>query len=241
MKSKDEYMRDEKSFWYDNVGTDAYPVTVLHEYAVALIWEELNRGLNAPISARVLTASGDMSGDLLDGIERVALPNNLSPIAGMVPDIALYDSGNMPVRVIEVEVANPVSAKKQEKYAKLGVELVRVSVSKPEDLTRLCWTPAMVRFWHNVRRNPSSSVRAQRYYEEKQSGADKMMLDLLDAMQRCSLEVRRQFLNAVRSMRDGEIEALHPISPSNPKWETISERMPGLSNTLPPKPPNWAL
>lgn len=162
---------------------------------------------------RVLTASGDMSGSLLEGIERVEIPNNLSPVAGMIPDIALYDSKNAPVRVVEVEVTNVVGREKREMYSRLGIDLVRARLSGPDDLARLCWTPVEVRFWHDVGRNPASDVRSQRYYEDEQNKADKTVVDFVEAIQRCSPQARRQFINVMRSMREGEIEALHPISP----------------------------
>ena len=234
-------MGDDKFSWRKNVGTYEHPVSLLHEYAVALIWQELNHGLmDAPgASVRVLTASGDMSENLLEGMKRVEIPNNLSPIAGMVPDIALYDSKNMPVRVVEVEVASPVKAENQARYERLGIELVRVRVSGWQDLACLCWTPVEARFWYDVGRNPSSEVRYQRYYEDEQNKADKKVADLVEAIQRCSPQARRQFLNIMRGMRENEMEATHPILPSNPKWEILSEHMPALSKTLPPRPPYW--
>lgn len=145
----------------------------------------------------------------------------------------------MPVRVVEVEVTNVVGREKREMYSKLGIDLVRVRLDGPEDLVRLCWMPVEARFWHDVSRNPASNARSRRYYEDEQNKADNTVADFVEAIQRCSPQARRQFLNVMRGMRESETEALHPIAPSNPKWEALIEHMTGLSRTLPPSPPYW--
>ena len=120
-----------------NVGTQASPVSWLHERAVALLWDELRRSLfeygrnlngsrgaerlrQEPRVLRVHTADG-WSGDLCGGgVARIDFPDDLTHIGGVIPDIALYNEDNRPIRLIEVVVMSPPDSKKQSKLDTLA-------------------------------------------------------------------------------------------------------------------------
>ena len=125
-----------ESEWSKNVGTQAFPVSFLHEYAVGLLWDLLH-GSEAVV---VKTIHGSMSGNLLEGVDRVVIPDSMQPIGGCIPDLGLLDKDLRPVRVIEVVVTSqptPAKMEKLEQLEKRGVEVVQVPVRNEEDLKAL--------------------------------------------------------------------------------------------------------
>ena len=211
----------ETNNWSRNVGTSAHPVSALHEYAVALIWDELSYGMRRSNQVRVLMSSGDMSSNLLDGIERIAIPDDMSPVGGTIPDIALYDGDNKPIRVIEVAVTSPTSDSKLENLTKRGVEVVEVTVKSEDDLRRLCWTPAAVGFALNARANPVHNIPSQRDRERMQYEYNATVAGFAKAIQNCAPEVRRQLCEVLDRLRS--IDSLYPISPQNPKRKSLED------------------
>ena len=122
--------------WNRNVGTPAFPVSFLHEYAVGLLWDRL-QGNDKVI---VKTLDGCMSGNLLNGADRVVIPDSMQPIGGCIPDLALLDKDLRPVRIIEVIVTSAPAPEKMEKLTSLqqrGVEIVLVPVRNEEELKAL--------------------------------------------------------------------------------------------------------
>ena len=212
------------SKWARNVGTDSHPVSYLHEYAVALLWDELDKGLLTGSEVRVRTSSGELSSNLLDGAVRMSVPDTLTPIGGYVPDLALFDESDRPVRVIEVVVTTAPSSDKIETLRKRGVDVVVTSVANENELKKLCWVPAEVRFARNerveVRRN--WSVSAQARYEERQRPSNRQIEDLCEALQSCSPEVRRQLLEVIHEL--DTMDSLYPLSRSNPKRQALEEK-----------------
>lgn len=106
-----------------NVGTVNYPVTVLHERAVALLYDELTRPdleRGEEIRAR-LTPGGELSHDLRAGVTRVKVPDpDWDSVGGIVPDLILYgDDDTKPLRIIEVVVTSAPSNEKQQKLEAL--------------------------------------------------------------------------------------------------------------------------
>ena len=143
-----------------NVGTQAYPESWLHERTVALLYDEMTKGRSTlPVSrsdvvdvseVRVrLTPDGEMSGNLLEGVEDVIIPGEWDNVGGVVPDLICRDDKGTPVRIIEVIVTNPPDAEKQRKLDSLkkrGVDVVEVQVKTVQDLLNLCWIPAPFEF-----------------------------------------------------------------------------------------------
>ena len=125
-----------ESEWSRNVGTQAFPVSFLHEYAVGLLWDKLH-GRDPVV---VTTMEGTESSDLRQGVDRVVIPDSMQPIGGCIPDLALLDKDLRPVRIIEVIVTSPPTDEKTEKLERLkerGVEVVLVPVRNEEELKTL--------------------------------------------------------------------------------------------------------
>ena len=125
-----------ESEWSRNVGTQAFPVSFLQEYAVGLLWDKLH-GRDPVV---VTTMEGTESSDLRQGVDRVVIPDSMQPIGGCIPDLALLDKDLRPVRIIEVIVTSPPTDEKTEKLERLkerGVEVVLVPVRNEEELKTL--------------------------------------------------------------------------------------------------------
>ena len=97
--------------WSRNVGTAAFPVSFLHEYAVGLLWDALQN----ESEVFVKTIDGTKSGNLKEGVDKVVIPDAMQPIGGCIPDLALLDKNLRPVCVIEVVVSSPPTPSKKEK------------------------------------------------------------------------------------------------------------------------------
>lgn len=54
-----------------NVGSESYPVSFLHEYAVELIWDLLHTQ-KGPV--KLPTMDGSWSGDVVANIDRIIIP-----------------------------------------------------------------------------------------------------------------------------------------------------------------------
>ena len=208
--------------WSRNVGTAGFPVSFLHEYAVGLLWDALQIGH----SLVVKTMDGSMSGDLLDGVERIVIPDSMQPIGGCIPDLALLDKNLRPVRIVEVVVTSPPSEEKTEKLRKLqerGVEVVIVPVRNEEELKSLAqsksaeFRPDWAYRWnHKVLEHMGViNIPRMQVIERGQMGADKQVQELVKALVGCSPEVRRQLVKVLQDL--DSLESCYPLSPKNPK------------------------
>ena len=214
--------------WSRNVGTQSFPVSFIHEYAVGLLWDALQDG-GAVV---VKTIDGSMSGNLKEGVDRVVIPDALQPIGGCIPDLGLLDKDMRPVRVIEVIVTSPPKPEKMEKLAQLqkrGVEVVQVPVRNEDELKAL--VPLADNDFGRPRWNPkwSSMVFDQmdiinfaqmEHISRVQGQADKQVKELIQALIRCRPETRRQLVKVLEEL-DG-LESLYRLSPKNPKHMTAS-------------------
>ena len=158
-----------------NVGTVNYPVTALHERAVALLYDELTRPdveKEEEIRAR-LTPGGELSHDLRAGVTRVKVPDpDWDSVGGIVPDLILYgDDDTKPVRIIEVVVTSPPGDEKQHKLdalRKRGVDVVVITIKEEADLLHLCptwWKPSFASLTSN---DKYSINNAQNSYSRRQ-------------------------------------------------------------------------
>ena len=95
--------------WSRNVGTDAFPVSFLHEYAVGLIWDMLHSGEGL---VQLPLLDGSLTSNLMDGVDKVIIPDALQSIAGYIPDISLLQDSR-PIRCIEIVVTNPGNSEGQ--------------------------------------------------------------------------------------------------------------------------------
>ena len=208
--------------WARNVGTAAFPVSFLHEYAVGMLWDALqNRD-----EVIVKTIDGNLSGNLKEGVERVVIPDAMQPIGGCIPDLALLDKNLRPVRVIEVVVTSPPTPTKNEKLAKLqqrGVEVVIVPVRNEEDLKGLCLSksdddkPNWAYQWNRRLLDQIGIINIPRQTEivRGQQGADRQVEELIDAVVRCRPEVRRRLAKILQEV--DSLDSCYPLSPNNPK------------------------
>ena len=119
--------------WNRNVGTRAYPVSFLHEYAVALIYDQLIFGSDLQLPL----LDGERSGNVIKDVGHVAFPDSLQAIGGYLPDIALYDSSFRVIRVIEVVVTAPVPQEKLHSPESRDVEVLQVPVRTEDDVRAL--------------------------------------------------------------------------------------------------------
>ena len=224
------------SKWTRNVGTPDHPVSYLHEYAVALIWDRLSAG-----ECFVRNTSNEYEHIIVPKGGRIAIPDELTPIGGMVPDIAIYDSDHRPVSVVEVQVTSSPSENKRVRLGRLGVNIIIVPVPdegalltmfKPvpiEELLPYAHIPNQF-YGHtnllnkqmNDRRGLSrggNSRRSQTRRTLEQS--NETMANLIKALKMCDPSLRQE-LRAVLDELDS-IESQHPILSGNPKLPVLQQ------------------
>ena len=213
-----------------NVGTQVHPVSWLHERAVALLWDELRRSLfnrQGRLQRQVLhvRTAGGWSGDLCADVGRIDFPDDLTHIGGVIPDIALYNEDNRPIRLIEVVVTSAPDAKKQAKLEALavrGIEIVIVPVHNENDLLEMCWDhdqytarwPAL-----DADRRQMENMGRGRYSPE----GDEMAAKLVRALTICSPQAKRALLDALRALKASDVDDLFPLSRDNPLRDSLLE------------------
>ena len=232
-----------------NVGTSNHPVSWLHERTLALIYDELTRA-HYPLpldgndidrsEVRVrLTPDGEMSGNLLDGVESVHIPGEWDNVGGIVPDLILKDGVGNPVRIIEVVVTNPISNEKRRKLDSLekrGVDCVEVVVKTERDLLNLCWVPSSIAFtrydareinvYHGRARsmNRADGKKYQGSFSPGRRASEKANLEvenLINSLLNCSPGHRRQFLEVCRALHS--LDSLLPVHPLNPLKDVLDD------------------
>ena len=197
--------------WSRNVGSQAFPVSFLHEYAVGLLWDRLHDG-DAVV---VKTMGGEMSGDLKAGVHRVVIPDSMQPIGGCIPDLALLDRDLRPVRVIEVVVTSPPTDEKLEKLRRLeerGVQVVMVPVRNEEELKGL--VPPDTNF-ERINWATGWDLRRSRIYHDY----DGPVVNLIHSLIHCTPQVRRRFVQVLAELEN--LESLYPLSTNNPKGKIL--------------------
>ena len=220
-------MRTEKG-WSRNVGTQAYPVSFLHEYAVGLIWDRLHLNSGA---VTLPTLDGSLTEDVMSGVDKVIIPDSLQSIAGFIPDISMLQDAR-PVRCIEVVVTNPVPPKKVAAIQNLEVEVIQVPVRNekelcalvPTELKKSSWWPKYSRdetVFRSARSKLGVNWRGSKQYRmlTRQEDADKAILNLMDNLTMCSPELRRAFI--AWSQEISSLESLYPIRRNNPKYACL--------------------
>lgn len=221
-----------KEEWSRNVGSEAFPVSFLHEYAVGLIWDMLHRNAG-PVHLPLL--DGSLTGDLMEGVDKVIIPDALQSVAGFIPDISLLQDSR-PVKCIEVVLTNPVPDLKVAAISNLGVELLQVPVRNEDEVRSLFSEAPEEKSWWWARYSTNEETvraaqkrmgvnwRASRLNRilEGQGQADRAILELLNNLSRCSPEMRRAFV--ARLCEIDNLESLYPIRPDNPKYESLQQK-----------------
>ena len=179
-----------------NVGTNGHPVTGYHQYAVGMLYQEINSGRGA---VQVLTIDGSWTDDLKKGVFRAIIPDDLTGVWGMVPDLLLQDKEGRPVRFIEVITTSEPSQEKKRKLAKLqerGVETVMVYARNLEDLKQLIHVEIA-----RPHRAPAGGLymdaHMRRLDREAQNQSDQWVRSMVLSLQECAPHLRRQVLEAV--------------------------------------------
>ena len=225
------------SKWTENIGTPEYPVSYLHEYAVALIWDRLSAG-----GCFVQTTANEYEHITVPEGGRVDIPDELTPIVGTVPDIAIYDSNHRPVTAVEVHVTSSPSKDKMARMERLGVRMVVVPVPNEEALLAMFrpvstdelfpglsiprrfsgHTNLLNRLYTNAGRGSVSSrtrrFNARRNLEESNNAVS----NLIRYLRMCDPTLRQE-LRAVLDELDS-IESQHPILPGNPKLPILQQK-----------------
>ena len=212
-----------------NVGTANYPVSALHERAVALLYDELTRpdlDEGEEIRAR-LTPGGNLSHDLRAGVAKVKVPDpGWDSVGGIIPDLILYGSDDTkPIRIIEVVVTSPPSDEKQKKLRVLsnrGVDVVLITVKEEADLLNLCptwWRPSFTSL--TSRDNFSINIAQDSYSRKQKRASDDTVRELIEGIQACSPATRRALLKVLSELKS--LDSLYPIRPMNPLKEKMSK------------------
>lgn len=231
------------SIWKRNVGTPENPVSYLHEYAVALIWDRLNYG-----KCYVKTASGEHEQVNVPEGGRIAIPDELTAIGGMLPDIAIYNAEHRPVAVIEVQVSAAPSDRKIARMENLGVKMFVVPVPNQNALrdilkpveTRGSLPPDEIPcayYGHTALLNKraerlSAEARSSRISRATYLGthnANQSVIALITSLRMCDPALRQELRSVLDSL--DSVESIHPILPGNPKAQSL-QRFQGPNGRL---------
>lgn len=210
------------SKWTRNVGTPDHPVSYLHEYAVALIWDRLRVG-GCFVKT---TSSNEYEHISVPKGGRIAIPDELTPIGGMVPDIAIYDSDHRPVTVVEVQVTSSPSKDKMSRLERLGVKMVIVPVPNHEALLTMFQPVSVEELFHSIY-IPSfyyGHTNLLRRYEggKERRQANYAIGDLIRHLKMCDPALRQELRTVLDEL--DSIESQHPILPGNPKLPTLQQK-----------------
>ena len=198
-------------------------MSLLHEYAVGLLWDALQGG-NA---VEVKTIDGSMSGNLLDGVDKVVIPDSMQPIGGYIPDLGLLGKDLRPVRVIEVLVTQAPKKGKLERLQSRGVDIVQVPVRNEEELKDLVTSvsdgqkPRWAYRWKAwvFDRMGIINLPRRQHIKSSQTQANNKIQELIATLTGCEPEMRRQLTKVLAEL--DSLESLYPLSPKNPKADTI--------------------
>ena len=231
-----------------NVGTASEPKSALHEYGVGIIYDRIKLSMDSIMGKERIksrygdvpaielpTVSGEMSGNILEDVSEVTIPDVLTPIGGFIPDIALFNSDRKPVRVIEVVCTSAPADKKRDFFKAYNIEIVEVPCRNKDDLLSLArptprldgpriphddyprrvapWTP-----WPYAR---DIRDRRGRGPYERQQQADEAIGNLLENLMMASPHMRREFLRVVTTEL-GTLESLLPLYQDNPKRQALA-------------------
>ena len=86
--------------------------SVLHEYAVGVIWDLLHG--HEPVQLK--TIDGKTTDDLRVEGGQVFIPNEIATVQSMIPDLAIRNEIGEIVRIIEIVTTNPPDEEKKRRY-----------------------------------------------------------------------------------------------------------------------------
>ena len=173
---------------------------------------------------------------------RIAIPDELTPIGGMVPDIAIYDSDHRPIAVVEVQVTSSPSENKVARLERLGVKMIIVPVPNQEALLTM-FRPVTVeelfrsihipdqfyghtnlinKQWDSVAGSLSADGLQRRSATRRRlQQANDAVAELIAFLKMCDPTLRQE-LRVVLDELDS-IESQHPILSGNPKLPVLQQ------------------
>ena len=173
---------------------------------------------------------------------RVDIPDELTPIAGTVPDIAIYDSNHRPITAVEVHVTSSPSKDKLARMERLGVKMVVVPVPNEEALLSMfrpvstdelfprlstprrfsSHTNLLNKLYTNTGRDSVSTRTRKHNARRNLEDSNNAVSNLIRYLRMCDPTLRQE-LRAVLDELDS-IESQHPILPGNPKLPILQQR-----------------
>ena len=188
-----------------------------HRYTVALLWDLLTLR-EGPVCLPLL--NGDVSGDLMDGIDKVIKPDELQSVGGYIPDLALLRDSR-PVRALTVVVTFPPEPVELARVRQLGVETYLIPAKSSDDMCRIfgSYVDGRCDWAHRYGKDdvPSGgSLLSKRPPNPmfQQQRDDKWMEEFMGHLRGCSPAVRRRFLSMLLGL--GRMESLYPVRGENP-------------------------
>ena len=213
--------------WKRNVGTENYPVTFLHEYAVGLIWDILQTALKENVPVKLPLIDGAVAENVLDGVAKIAVPDSLQSIGGYIPDLALFNEDIRVLRVIEVVVTSYTSQEKLDNLTKRGVEVLQVPARNEAELRTLTLNGSEgseIKWWHQTHRLEGRGVGVNFLsYHRIQNEADKEVNAFIRNLVQCSPVKRRELVTVLEALYS--LDSLYPLRPDNPKRDTLREHI----------------
>ena len=211
--------------WKRNVGTENYPVTFLHEYAVGLIWDILQTALKDKVTVKLPLIDGAVAENVLDGVAKIAVPDSLQSIGGYIPDLALFNEDIRVLRVIEVVVTSYTSQEKLDNLTKRGVEVLQVPARNEAELRTLLPYHSQgseVKWWHQTHRREGRGAGVNFLsYHRIQNEADEEVNSFIRNLVQCSPVKRRELVTVLEALYS--LDSLYPLRPDNPKSDILRE------------------
>lgn len=206
------------SLWDVNVGTPEHRVSYLHEYAVAMIWE----ALHSQAQVFVVTKTGEISGDLKDGMARCDTPDIRTAIAGTIPDLAIYNSAHRPIRVIEVDYTSKTREDVIQRRHNLGVETVVVNISSEKDLFHMILGDSPFNRNRDAFMPDSGSINQRQWYNYEpvlMGRDDRTFMPDMKVVNQIVVNIPQQqeFLNRQREADDTIRNIMHALASCSPQ------------------------
>ncbi|MXY42556.1 MAG: hypothetical protein F4Y50_00580 [Dehalococcoidia bacterium] len=216
-------MTDQKKS--ENLGTQNYPVSYVHQRTVALLYDELSQPGKKEVHVR-LSPDGELSQNLREGVDSVKIPGEWDSIGGITPDLICYGDDGDPIRIIEVVVTNPPNKAKRQKLdylRKRGVDVVMVTVRNERDILDLCWERSTVDFNPLTPHDQSGgNIGMNQFRQVRKARHDGVVSELIGALLNCSPSKRRELVVVLRELQS--LDSLFPLRPDNPLTDSLTTR-----------------
>jgi len=216
--------------WHTHIRTDDNTVTLLHEYAVGLIWDAIQREnvINLPLW------NGGLSRNLKENFGVAEIPSSVLPVYGIVPDIAIKNKNGHLIAIIEVVESCYIDENKISVYDVLKkhyIDVIIIDVRNEEDLHTLYKPVENKRNRKELRRplqktddgtigtTTFQSHEIEDRYSAAVAESNKYVNKLVAAIEMCSPSMRRALKRVLDEIDSPE--SLITLLPGNPKKEIV--------------------